>query len=59
MREEYDYTIVALEQTTNSKPLTHYDMPAKTLLLLGYNFTIEDNDFFCCFKQLSAILFLG
>ncbi|KAF6023006.1 hypothetical protein EB796_018701 [Bugula neritina] len=35
MREEYDYTIVALEQTTNSKPLTHYDMPAKTLLLLG------------------------
>ena len=35
MKQDYGYTVVGAEQSTNSKSLKDYHMPAKTLLLLG------------------------
>ena len=36
MKQDYGYTVVGAEQSTNSKSLKDYHMPAKTLLLLGW-----------------------
>ena len=35
MKQDYGYTVVGAEQSTNSKSLKDYHMPAKTLLILG------------------------
>ena len=33
--KQESYTLVGLEQTTNSTPLSHYDFPKRTVLVVG------------------------
>lgn len=38
--KQYGYTIVGVEQATNSKCLSTYRMPVRTILLLGYVYAL-------------------